>query len=639
MSKIDSVVKLGLVKKMDNSKINNKILNDTSQIPSLPFAKTLLSHAYASAWNAEQIELLKHVLEIASSSTANLRHLSKRHAATLDYFHSIVENSPDVIFTTDLKGQFTSVNTAFIHAFGQDSGDWKGKSVLTFVPEHVRFVKKYFIKTIKGKPSDFELELQVKMEELQVFHVHLIPITVRGKCIEVFVIARNITEQRNMEHKMEQMAYYDQDTGLPNRMKFDSMLQTAIKKANHDKQSLAVMFLDIDRFKMINDTLGHYAGDIILKELAYRIAATLPKHAQLGRFGSDKFSILLEKKSRPQQAVEIGKKLLKVIQKPFIFENQEFFVTASIGISLYPFDGMTQMELMKNADAALNRAKTRGGSGIVFYADDMNKETLQRVQLERSLRRALENREFFLAYQPIIDTNTGETISCEALLRWEHPDLGTIPPAEFIPLAEETGLIHPLGRWVLKTACKQIMTWQKEGLSNLSVSVNVSAYQFQNKRFLEEVKNALAYSGLESRYLHLELTESAMLNHTLETISTMRALGELGVNISIDDFGTGYSSLSYLKHLPIHKLKIDRSFIEQINYDSPDFAIVNAILTMGHGLGLGIVAEGVETTEQFELLSALGCDFIQGYLIEKPMEAKRFRHWIVTKEYELNSNN
>ena len=334
----------------------------------------------------------------------------------------------------------------------------------------------------------------------------------------------------------------------------------------------------------------------------------------------------------------MGSELLNTIQKPFLFETQEFYVTASIGASVYPNDGMDNIELMKNADAALNRAKVKGGSGIVFFADEMNEETLQRVHLERSLRKALDNRELFIAYQPIIETSTGETVACEALLRWEHPELGTISPATFIPVAEDTGLIQSLGKWVLETACKQIKTWHDLGIS-LSVSVNVSANQFQDKCFMEEVKNALTISGLEAQYLHLELTESVMLNQTFETISTMRTLGALGVKISIDDFGTGYSSMSYLKHLPIHRLKIDRSFIQYLSQDSPDFAIVNAIVTMGHGLGLQVVAEGVETEGQLALIASLGCDYVQGYLIEKPLEATRLQTLVPNPSTLANPKN
>ncbi|MBS4177424.1 putative bifunctional diguanylate cyclase/phosphodiesterase [Lederbergia citrea] len=438
---------------------------------------------------------------------------------------------------------------------------------------------------------------------------------------------QQLSKLKVIEKEVERIVYFDTDTGLPNRMKFEEILNESLKIAKTDKKSLIVMFLDLDRFKTINDMVGHNAGDVVLKELANRIFVELPEKAHMGRFGGDKFSIILPAGSGPDHAIAFGNKLMKSVQKPFLFDNHEFFVTASVGISMYPNDGNNNVELMKNADAALNRAKLQGGSTIVFYANEMNKETVQRVELERSLRKALDKGEFFIAYQPIIDTDTGVLSACEALLRWEHPEYGLIPPSVFIPIAEETGLIHPLGNWVLKNACRQINTWRDKGFDDLSVSVNVSAYQFKNKRFTEEVKTALAYSGLEAKYLHLELTESAMLNHTLETIGTMRTLGDLGVNFSIDDFGTGYSSLSYLKHLPIHRLKIDRSFIQQFRKDSPDFAIVNAIMTMGHGLGLNIVAEGVETEEQLDLLTVLGCDYIQGYLIERPMEPSKFEQW------------
>ncbi|MBS4218031.1 EAL domain-containing protein [Bacillus sp. FJAT-49711] len=565
--------------------------------------------------------------DLLNLATNQYIHLSKKYDEIKEYFYSIVENIPDIIFTTDLNGCFTSVNDAFKNTFALGMDELKDETALTYVSSKEIPIKRYFIRAIRGIPVQFELNLKVKTGDLATFIMHMIPITVRNKTVEIFVIGRNITKQRKIEKKMERIAYYDGDTGLPNRLKFDETLQKKVKKAKKGNEQFLIMFLDLDRFKTVNDMLGHKSGDKVLKVIAKRISSAIPKSAYLGRFSGDKFSIVLPEGTKSEVAMGIGQDILQSIQMPLHFENQELYVSASIGISSYPSDGSDNVELLKNADAALNRAKQQGGSSIVFFAGEMNKETWQRIEIERSLRKALENNEFFIAYQPIIDAKTGKLSTCEALLRWDHSEYGLIPPMQFIPIAEEIGLIHSFGNWVLKNACKQTKKWQEMGMKSLSVSVNVSAFQFQNRHFIDEVKSTLVYSGLEAKYLHLELTESAMLNHTMEAINTMHILNELGVNISIDDFGTGYSSLSYLKQLPIHRLKIDRSFINHITTDSPEYAIVNAIMTMGHGLGLNVVAEGVETKEQLHLLKQLKCDYIQGYLIEKPMPPNKFEEW------------
>ncbi|MBS4198662.1 EAL domain-containing protein [Bacillus sp. FJAT-49732] len=572
----------------------------------------------------ENDSAMADMLNITTNQYINL---SKKYNEIKEYFFSIVENMPDIIFTTDLNGCFTSVNTAFKDTFGLGIEELKGESALTYVSSKDVPIKRYFIKAVRGITVQFELNLIVKTGDLATFIMHMIPINVQDKTVEIFVIGRNITKQRKIEKKMERIAYYDADTKLPNRMKFDEILQKRIKKAKKANSEFLIIFLDLDRFKTINDMLGHKSGDKVLKIVAKRIFSVIPKGTYLGRFSGDKFSIIMPDGTDPEAVMQIGQELLQSIQMPLHFENQELYVSASIGISTYPSDGSDNVELMKNADAALNHAKQQGGSSIVFFAGEMNKETWQRIEIERSLRKALENNELYIAYQPIINTKTGKLSTCEALLRWDHPEYGLIPPIQFIPIAEEIGLIHTFGNWVLNNACKQIKEWQEKGIEHLSVSVNVSAFQFQNKHFIEEVKKALDYSGLEAKFLHLELTESAMLNHTMEAINTMQILNELGVNISIDDFGTGYSSLSYLKQLPIHRLKIDRSFINHFKTDSREYAIVNAIMTMGHGLGLKVVAEGVETKEQLTLLKKLKCDYIQGYFVEKPMSPKKFEEW------------
>ncbi|WP_246197140.1 putative bifunctional diguanylate cyclase/phosphodiesterase [Cytobacillus depressus] len=424
---------------------------------------------------------------------------------------------------------------------------------------------------------------------------------------------------KSLLEKITELSNFDHDTGLPNRMRFTEQLGEMLQLAKKKKRVLAVLSIDMDRFKLINDSLGHYAGDFILKEIAYRIEKVLPSGSYLGRFSGDKFTVIMSREVQIEAVMKVSKSILMEISKQVYHKHQEYFVTASIGVCFYPEDGMDEHELLKNADIATNRSKQKGGNQITFFSTEMNEEAISRLELESYLRKALQKNEFFLMYQPLIDLGTGKVFGSEALIRWNHPKLGLVSPADFIPLAEETGLILEIGRWVLRTACMQNKKWQSIENSHLSVSVNVSAYQFQQPSFLDDVKQALSESQLKPQYLTLELTESTMLTNIEYSISIMKELQKIGVKVSIDDFGTGYSSLSYLKELPINTLKIDRSFINNLRVDTYDIAIVKAIITMGHGLEVKVVAEGVETKEQIDLLKELNCHYAQGFYIHKPL--------------------
>lgn len=432
------------------------------------------------------------------------------------------------------------------------------------------------------------------------------------------------SEQKKIEEKMMRLAYYDQDTGLPNRMKFTEKLVDLLDKAKRKKRILAVMIIDMDRFKIVNDSFGHDAGDEVLKEMSTRIQKALPIGSYMGRFSGDKFNIVFTKNVNVDEIVRIAKSILNRVAEPVFHSNQEFIVTSSIGVSFFPNDGLDETTLMKNADTAMNRSKYPGGNRVTLYSNEMNEEAIKRLEFESYLRKALKKNEFFLCYQPLVDLASGIINGSEALIRWNHPKLGLVSPGEFIPLAEETGLIEEIGSWVLRTACKQNKKWQRMGMEDLVVSVNVSANQFSQPRFVNEVKEALWESGLDAQYLTLELTESTMLRNLDYSINVMKALQELGVKVSIDDFGTGYSSLSYLKDLPINTLKIDRSFINNLRSDTSDIAIVKAIITMGQGLSVKVVAEGVETKEQIEVLKELKCHYAQGFYINRPLSIEDF---------------
>jgi len=570
---------------------------------------------------------------LVETSQQDILHLNESLKVSEQYYRSLFDNNGDFVYSTDLAGNFTSINQAFMKTFGYTENELIGRSALDFInKEDVHRAKMHFIQALKGEDQTYTIEIPIKSGETQIFQIKNIPITINGTCVGTYGIGRNITIQKKTEEKIIQLAYYDQDTGLPNRMRFTEQLEEMIHRARHKKELLAVLVIDIDRFKIINDSLGHYAGDIVLKELAERIEDRLPAGAFLGRFSGDKFTLMLTENVSIDQTTRTARELQNIISMPLSYQNQEFIVTASIGISSFPGDGLDEHVLLKNADIAMNRSKNQGGNKITYFSTGMNDQAMVRLELESYLRKALQKNEFHLCYQPLMDLKSGEITCTEALIRWQHPHLGLVSPAQFIPLAEETGLIEEIGEWVLTTACVQTKEWQQNGFPNLGISVNVSAYQFQQHAFIGQVIKALETSQLEPVFLSLELTESAMLKDIAYSISVMKSLQELGVKVSIDDFGTGYSSLSYLRNLPIDTLKIDQSFINNLHDDPSDIAIVKAIITMGQGLSVKIVAEGVETYEQLNLLRDMDCHYAQGYYIQKPLDIAAFEKGFRTME-------
>ncbi|MCG3083751.1 EAL domain-containing protein [Anoxybacillus sp. LAT_35] len=567
---------------------------------------------------------------VSDECRADLDEMRQKMKISEQYYRSLFEHNPDIVYSTDLEGNFTSVNPVFEQVFGYKADEILHTNSLDYIKEEdIPRVRRYFYRTLKGKVQQYNLEIPSKTGEVRLFQIKNVPIIVDGKKVGVYGIGRDITEQKRAEEHIKYIAYHDVDTGLPNRLKFTNIVKQAINEAKGTRGTLAVLFIDMDRFKIVNDTIGHYGGDEILKQMAERIKKILPAGAHLGRFGGDKFSLLLTKRTDAHTVIEWTKKLLQHIALPIVYEEKEFFLTASVGVSFYPADGVDAQSLLKNADTAVNRAKQKGGNSVMLYATKMNEQVMYRVELERYLRKALEKNECFLVYQPLLDLVTGKIVGSEALLRWKHPKIGFVSPLEFIPLAEEIGFIHDLGRWVLTEACMQTKKWHDLGFHSLMVSVNVSASQFQHPMFFEDVQRALKQSQLPAHCLHLELTESSMLRNMYYSIQVMKQLQQLGVHVSIDDFGTGYSSLSYLKDLPINTLKIDRSFIYQLHKDRSDIAIVKSIITMGHGLRLKVVAEGVETAEQMKLLKRLKCHYAQGYAIFKPLSAEQFEQQVL----------
>lgn len=437
-----------------------------------------------------------------------------------------------------------------------------------------------------------------------------------NKMVDSF--ANMMEERRCYEERIEYQAFYDALTGLPNRILFNDRLKLALSEAIRCRKMVAVMFLDLDRFKIINDTLGHDIGDLLLKAVTGKLSGCLRRRDTVSRMGGDEFLFILPDIGGIDQARVIAKKILDLLNQPILVGSHELFISASIGISLFPFDGEDIEHLVKNADTAMYVAKNNGRNSYQFYDSDMNAKAENSLQMENSLRRALERGEFLLYYQPRFDLVSGRITGMEALIRWQHPELGLVPPADFIPLAEELGLIIPIGEWVLRTACLQNKEWQEEGIR---ISVNISASQFQRDGFIDTVKKVIEETAMEPRWLELELTETVIMNNATMAIVKLKQLKELGIQISIDDFGTGFSSLSYLKHFPIDSLKIDRSFIKDIPKAPKDTAITKTILALGRRLGLKVVAEGVETEDQLVFLSSRRCNEVQGYLISRPLPA------------------
>ena len=427
--------------------------------------------------------------------------------------------------------------------------------------------------------------------------------------------------QRRVEDMIRHQASHDPLTGLPNRLLFDKRLSLALVYAHQWGEMLAVMFLDLDRFKSINDTLGHASGDQLLQQVAHRLAKCLKPSDTIARWGGDEFTLILPQIRSAHDATEIARRIIKALKTPFECNGQEIHVTTSIGIALAPYDGEDSETLLKNADMAMYRAKQQGKNDFQLYAPDMNSQALDQLVLANDLYRALNRSEFLLHYQPQVNLKTGQIVAMEALVRWQHPIRGLVPPGQFIPLAEETGQIKAIGEWVLQTACTQNRAWQEAGLPPIRMAVNPSARQFQQKNLLKLIDRVLSETGLEAQYLEVEITESIAMQDVKVTISILEELRAMGVYISLDDFGTGYSSLATLKKFPLHTLKIDREFVKDLTTDAKDAALIRAIVALGHGLDLAVIAEGVETAEQQEFLRLVGCDAMQGYFFSKPLPA------------------
>jgi len=544
----------------------------------------------------------------------------------------VFENSPEAIMITDAQNRIVTVNPAFTRITGYTRDEVVGENPRLLRSGHHDgdFYRQMWERL--GNSGVWEGEIWDRRKNGEVYPkwatINVLRDRRTGQVTHYLAMFSDISERKRAEETINFLAHHDPLTNLPNRFTLQARLQQALTDARRHGTQVAVMFIDLDRFKIINDTLGHHVGDLLLIEVSKRISEAVRDSDTVARLGGDEFVVVLSGVHRATDAVQVALKISRQVVKPYWLAEQELHTAASIGISLFPADGEDVDSLMKNADTAMYFAKSQGRGGFQFYAAEMNQSAVERLALENRLRQALAKEEFELYYQPQISLANGELVGFEALLRWNHVEQGMISPAVFIPMAEETGLILGIGEWVLRTACEQACQWQRDGLPPLRMAVNLSVRQFRQKDLLQQVAGALALSGLEPALLELEITESAVMEAPEAAIELLKNFRGMGVSLAVDDFGTGYSSLSYLKLFPINRLKIDRSFVSDIGVDPNDTAISTATIALAHTLGLEVIAEGIENITQLNYLRAEGCNEGQGFLFSKPMAARQVPEFV-----------
>jgi diguanylate cyclase (GGDEF)-like protein/PAS domain S-box-containing protein len=530
---------------------------------------------------------------------------------------------PDTFFRLSADGYYLDYEQGHDPGAAFSEENCVGRHVRDVLPRQIaeRLLDqlKSVLSTQSIRSVDYEL---TRRGEVHHFEARLVSTAAGG---EVLGLVRDISERKRTEEQIRRLAYCDSLTGIPNRQAFLETLERELERSAREQRKFAILFMDLDSFKRINDTLGHNVGDQLLRIVSERLHETIRPgdhvaqlQSSLARLGGDEFTILIPDLDRAEDALNVAHRVKDAMRRPFMLEGHEIFVTVSIGISLYPEDGEDCNSLLKYADTAMYHAKNCGKNNAKLYSSSLTMQIMSHVKLEVGLRKALQNDELYLLYQPQVDVPSAQIVGVEALVRWRHPEHGIIPPNDFIPLAEETGLIVPIGEWVLRTACLQARAWQQQCARSIRMAVNLSARQFKDENLAQIVLAVLHDTGLDPRLLELELTEGTLMDDALATLATLEQLRGIGVFLSIDDFGTGYSSMNYLKRFDVRALKIDKTFISGLPQDSENAAITRAIIAMAHGLKMIVVAEGVETNEQLSLLRNFGCDMAQGYYLGRP---------------------
>lgn len=545
---------------------------------------------------------------------------------SLSLLQATLESTADGVLALDMRGRVSHYNQKFLEMWDIPSSLDLCQDRKIILDYALRQLNTNHQLAIYWRSRDTQLPMETHdcfdLKNGKTLECFSQPQRLNGKIVGRVWSFRDITAQKSAEATIKHQALHDALTGLPNRTFFNQRLSEELTLARQTQNPLGVMFIDLDHFKMVNDTLGHDVGDHLLQEAVQRLTECLRSQDLIARWGGDEFTVLLPELNTREDATDIARRILNNLKPAFDLQGNFIHVTSSIGIAVYPEDGQDSETLLKNADAALYRAKERGRNDYQHYTITINSHAYELLHLENSLHTALEKEEFVLHYQPQINTTTGQITHMEVLLRWFHPTLGFVSPKVFIPLAEQNGLIIPLGEWVIQKACEQNQIWQKMGLPPIGVAVNLSARQLRCRQLLNSVERILQETGLDSRFLELEVTETAAMQDIDLSRSLLANLSEMGISIAMDDFGTGYSSLSYLKQFPLDTIKIDQSFVRDLPTNPHDTAIVNAIVALGKGLNLKVVAEGVETEELRDLLETLSCEHMQGYFFSKPLPSK-----------------
>lgn len=570
-------------------------------------------------------QLMQESREHTESLEKHIQERTDSLQKSLSLTRATLESSTDGILVVDDADKVTDFNKNFITLWKipssiMDLND--NKIIVEYVSEQLQDPKEFLtnVQQINNHPEEKKFDV-LKFVDGRVFERYSQPHKVNGKTVGRVWSFRDVTKRVYLEEKLEYQATHDSLTDLPNRALLSDRINQAIAAAKRDHTFVGVLFFDLDRFKLINDSLSHEAGDDLLKSFAKRVKESIREGDTLARIGGDEFVMVLPNLHKEEEAISIANKVLLLMQSPFLIAKRKVIVTASIGISLYPKDGKNSDELLKNADLAMYRSKESGTNQFQFYTDDLNKQSLEYLEKETELRQAIANNELFLCYQPQVKLTTGEIVAVEALIRWQHPKKGLVLPMDFIPLAEETGLIILIGEWVLRTACFQNKAWQDSGLPPIRVAVNLANQQLKQPDLVAMIRNILQETGLDPQYLEIELTENVLINN-IEVINRIHELKEMGMQIALDDFGTGYTNINYLKQIPLNSLKLDKSIIDNIDSNRSDEVIMQAIIAMASSLNFEVLAEGVETQKQLDCLKTVNCENIQGFYFSKPLHSQ-----------------